>query len=371
MHTLLDFLDAKKNMNIVSQLNDFSAPRIAWIDLLRGLALLMVIVANYFPLLGIPHPLWLRIIVSYAIPVFLMLSAGMVILNAQKHDLNYYLLRGIMIVACAAIVDVFFWNIYPFASFDILYITGLSLPIIYLTRTLNIRELAGIGFILVLLAWLTQLLFGYHSDLVETYDGTLRILQSAFIDGWYPILPWLGCAFFGAAFFKWLFESKVNKLSIGMLILSLAAILIGFFFLFIPMNWLAKMTNSGIIESRLGYSELFYPPTLAYMLSAFGVVTALVWITQRCDQYKMSRIICTFGRYPLLIYILYFALYTQAAVPLFEFFGQRSTDSVWVFAGIIFLTMMLLYGVCRLMDFIKKFRLLPSFVLHVFIGSQK
>ena len=63
--------------------------RLCWIDALRGLAIILMVPAN----LAEPHAVWYRILRSFAAPIFIMLSAGMVVLTAERHTLSYYLAR--------------------------------------------------------------------------------------------------------------------------------------------------------------------------------------------------------------------------------------------------------------------------------------
>src|SRR5690348_8983460 len=99
------------NLRVMTRkiMKDFRKYRIPWIDVLRGLAIVFMVPANFSPLWCQPHPLWFRIATSYAAPIFIMLSTGMVILNAHKYNFTYYLHRGLIILGCAVFVDISVW----------------------------------------------------------------------------------------------------------------------------------------------------------------------------------------------------------------------------------------------------------------------
>ena len=68
--------------------------RIIWVDFLRGIAIMLMIPANLSPYYAEPHAMWYRFMSSLAAPMFISLSAGMVVLNSEKHHFDYYLMRG-------------------------------------------------------------------------------------------------------------------------------------------------------------------------------------------------------------------------------------------------------------------------------------
>jgi len=106
------------------------------IDIIRGIAIFIMLGANVVGYVTscTLHPMWFNILSSFAAPLFILLSGYMVAINsAKKHDsLSYYLLRGGMMILTAALVDVLIWHLIPFATFDVLYIIGLGMPVVYL-----------------------------------------------------------------------------------------------------------------------------------------------------------------------------------------------------------------------------------------------
>jgi uncharacterized membrane protein len=80
--------------------------RLLWVDAVRGLAILLMIPANLSPYFAEPHPLWYRVLGSCAAPLFISVSAGMVVLGAHNHSLAYYCRRGGWVVLIGAFIDI-------------------------------------------------------------------------------------------------------------------------------------------------------------------------------------------------------------------------------------------------------------------------
>jgi uncharacterized membrane protein len=336
-----------------------ASARIPWIDALRGIAIVAMIPANFSPYLAEPHALWLRIVGSYAAPIFIMLSTGMVILHAAKHDIRYYLVRGALIVGFGAFVDMFVWWLFPFVSFDVLNLIGLALPLIYISRGCSTLNLLCIGGAFFVAAPLFQRLFGYQTDILEIafakpyWPGLTRILKSWFVDGWFPIFPWLGYAFVGAAFFRTVFAETDCRISKKLLLTAVAATAIGFSLLFMPVHFVANVANDGILEEREDYSELFYPPTIPYVVSSLGVVLLAAACAQRIADLRVSAVLCLLGQYSLLIYILHQVMGAYLLSPVIKYFAYEAIPNEGAFVSVAALAIALAYCCCRIIERVK------------------
>ncbi len=95
--------------------------RLRWVDALRGFAILAMIPANLLHYYAEPHPLWYRVFASCAAaPIFIAVSAGMVVLGSGNRSLAYYACRGGYAVLIGAVPDLGLWRIVPFVSMDVL-----------------------------------------------------------------------------------------------------------------------------------------------------------------------------------------------------------------------------------------------------------
>ncbi|MBR9975493.1 MAG: DUF1624 domain-containing protein [Bacteroidetes bacterium] len=347
--------------------------RLPWIDTLRGLAILLMIPANLAPYLAEPHSMWFRILGSFAAPTFIMLSAGMIVLRGEKHNLAYYLKRGGIVMGVGVLLDTLLWQIYPFTSFDVLYPIGLAMPLLYLMRKADARELLYIAVIFILGTYVLQALTGYHAEALEVYfdepwlPSIGRLLQSWFVDGWFPIFPWLGYAFIGALFFRTLFGEGIGA-SHHFITLGAVLTVIGFILLFVPLPFIRSIADGSILETRGGYSEIFYPPTFAYIFTSIGIVVLSSTLLRRLRLNPAHSVIGFFGRHSMLVYVLHQVLGAQVLLPLLESQGMETIESGPLFTAANLAVIAVIAIVCYAVEMVKKKHPPKSTVAQVLFG---
>lgn len=347
--------------------------RLPWIDTLRGLAIVLMVPANLAPYLSEPHSMWFRILGSFAAPTFIMLSAGMIVLRGDKHSFSYYLIRGAIVVGVGVLLDTLLWGILPFTSFDVLYPIGLAMPLLYWLRRADARELLYISIIIILATYVLQAIFGYHAEALEVYfeDLTLpapdRLLQSWFIDGWFPIFPWLGYAFIGALFFRTLF-AEGSGTSHQFLTLGIVLTAAGFALLFVPIPFIRNLADGSILESRGGYSEIFYPPTFAYIFTSIGIVVLSSTLLRRMHFRPTHAVLGFFGRYSMVVYVLHQLLGAKVLQPLIERQGIETIDSGLIFTAANLAVLAVIAAICLGIERLKQYRRPKSTLGQVLIG---
>jgi uncharacterized membrane protein len=338
-----------------------SPERLIWIDALRGLAIILMIPGNFAPYLAEPHSTWFRVSVSFAAPIFVMLSAGMVVLNAEKHNFSYYLKRGAAIIIVGMLVDVLVWHILPGTSIDVLYTIGFALPLIYLLRNWPLKGLLGITFAIVLLASSLRGLLGFHTDVLQiaVLDPHLpsmrRLVGSWLLDGWFPLLPWFAFATFGVVFFRVIRGTRSwdsGAFPIGASGLMAA----GFLLLFLPVDQhlVANLMNGGVLDSRNGYSEIFYPATPAFFIASLGVVMGLAVVMRRIPVGWPSRTLAFFGNYSMLVYVLHLAIGHYLIKAVLEQRGMDAIGSGPVFLLVVLLTLGGIAVICGGISVLKR-----------------
>jgi uncharacterized membrane protein len=347
--------------------------RIAWIDILRGIAILLMIPANYSPLWTEPHPLWFRFLASLAAPTFILLSSAMTLLNAHKHSFKYYLQRGTIIIGYGVAVDLLVWNVWPFTSFDVLYLIGFSLPIMYLCYRFKNLSLIVFSAVIFITTPLLQHYFGYHNEALEIsldtlyWPGLTRILESWFIDGWFPLFPWLGYGFCGMLYFRYL---SLNNMEItrSLLLFAMLMTLLGLLLLFMPTHLFNNLSNDGILPSRIGFSEIFYPPTIPFIISSLSIFVLLTSGAQKLHSYRISQGIALCGRYSLLIYLLHQAIEMWLVKTIMD---QLHIDKLngYLYALCVFLVIFCIYFMCRIIEWSKKFYRPRNAILIVLLGQ--
>jgi len=259
-----------------------------------------------------PHPFWLRLYGSFAAPTFVLLSGMMIALSfrARGRAFSYFLKRGATIVLVGALVDVLIWQIYPFTTVDVLYLIGISLPLVSLAclrSPLLAWALAGLIFAGTPVL---QRVLGYSAYPTEAYLwGTLTVMvvgQTSIanhwlVDGFFPLFPWLGFAFLGEGLGAWRWpEGASPSIARGPLLawtLALLGLGCGIWY-----------TWPGPLLTREGYSEMFYPPTLGFITTAVGVFGVLFWIVDCRPTLPGHDVLRALGESSLAMYIAHLVL---------------------------------------------------------------
>lgn len=315
------------------------------IDILRGLAIFTMIAANMIPGLLRDTPSFLfRLYGSFAAPIFIFLSGMMVSFTVTKgnHSAPYFIKRTIILLLTGAVIDLFITGIYPFITFDVLYLIGASTLLTFLFKKLKISSQYILVVIIFALTPLLQGIIGYHEIPVEIHlpligenisIPIMTILRQWFIDGWFPLFPWLGFAFLGSITsdmrIKYKDFSNLLILFIGLLILILGEII-----------W---NINPGQMFIRKGYSELFYPPTYGFILASIGIIIILFYIIDLKSSLSIYKPFSILGRWSLQIYIIHLFIISLLGKVL-------KPQSINIFLEIYIGIVILLLGLCNLMD---------------------
>jgi uncharacterized protein len=277
------------------------------IDIVRGIAIIIMVCANMGPILEEPHSWFMRIVGSLAAPMFVLLAGMMVAKNAGK-PVGNLLWRVTFLLACAAFTDMAAWGIRPFIGVDVLYLIAAGTLLTYVFCRLPDTVLGIIIFaVLMTMPWL-QATFGYadYPTELELFTGEVtvevanqtNIAQHYFIDGWFPFVPWLAYMLAGAmiAHYRW-GPASVRKFTnkkfvlLGVCVLMLGA---GWWFLY-----------PGAMLSREGFSEIFYPPTPGFFIASLGATMLSLACVEAAQSLKYFAPVQLMGRYSLFIYVLH------------------------------------------------------------------
>lgn len=301
--------------------------RVNSIDSLRGIAIMIMIMANAWPTLypfdTCPSPL--RIIFSIAAPVFIFLTGYSVNL-AVKNNKNplQIAIRALQIGITAAGLDMFIWGIVPFVTFDVLYLISFSILCILVIRKINPYILLVISILIIFTNQLFMNLYDYSveeinlSDIFES-ESYQNSIQHFFIDGWFPVFPWLGVALLGyilGAIKNWAKKYDLLILITGTVLIIYAA-----------------LNSSDLLDKSLrnGYTELFYPMNKTRIMFVIGALMTLVPIFSMKFPDRLYP--AKWGRISLSIYVFH-VIYIQLILP---FFAQAENNFkvIILLAGII------------------------------------
>jgi uncharacterized membrane protein len=303
------------------------AQRDTSIDIIRGIAIFTMAAANAAPYgLHEPHPFWFRLYGSFAAPVFIALTGMMIYHSSMKRSspAKHLLLRVLLILLVAAVIDIAAWKIMPFTTVDVLYLIAVSTPVVYAMRNTRLW-IKGLFILLIFsVTPILQKYLGYTSYPTEYYlDGEITtivedqtsILHHWVIDGWFPLFPWLGFALLGSLLAEIRWKRDHTSFSRpAFLIIAFVLIAKG-----IALYLLYPVT----LITRNGYSELFYPPTYAYISFAAGVLLLVFYVVDLKPSLKIYKPLSLLGECSLLMYVWHSLLIAYVIQPYIGVHGMK------------------------------------------------
>lgn len=271
--------------------------RLSEIDLMRSLAIVIMIYANSFPYAADfePHPM-LRLLMSLAAPLFIFLSGFTSTLAHGYKRANF--LTALALFCSACFVDTIVWEIIPFYTFDVLYCIATAALINSLVHYTDLRIYALMGLTIIVYLSIHYYL-PYDTEiqelqLSEFHNFRLSDLQSqALTNGWFPFFPWIAFSFLGRYY-------GMNRSRIDTMLEKTKPL----YLLLLP---LTAFMAFGDAQSamRMGYIEVFYPPSLPYLLMAAVWIASLLSLNKVFSRIPADSYFLVIGKSSLLIYILH------------------------------------------------------------------
>ena len=273
------------------------------------------------------------------------------------------------------LLDTLLWRILPFASVDVLYVIGFSIPLIYLVRGQRLGVLIVLGGIFMLGGPFLQTLVGYNPKILEIkWTGVYlpefsRIIASWFVDGYFPLFPWLGYGFMGATLFKCVSQAESRSNAIGLLMVGVILLGVGSLLLIVHTSIIHNLPNGGILVSREGYSEIFYPPTYGFLFFSNGTIFIQVAVFTKVKYSILSSIPTFFGKHSMLVYILHQALGECGLKPVLAWVGVERVTDAYTFLVINIFMFMIVAVMCKMADLIKNAHPPRNVFLQIILGK--
>jgi uncharacterized membrane protein len=346
------------------------------IDIIRGIAIFIMLGAN---VLGYVtscefHPLWFDVVSSFAAPLFVLLSGYMVAINAAKkhQSSSYYLLRGGMLILTAVLIDSVLWQLLPFATFDVLYIIGLGMPVVFLLKKKSIW--VKVSFIAIILAITVALRHFWEymdfpmeieflSDEADYSDYTVfNVVKAVLYDGWFPIFPWLAVPVLGSIFAHFRKEEDNNFADVKVVAIGSILAIIGFTWLYF--GYTNEIAFDGLVK-REPYGELFYPATIPFLTGATGVCLLIFSFVDKTRQSVVWQPLTIFGQTSLFNYILHSAIIAYIIYPYFEDNLQPISIGWIVYGLLVIVSFLLSWGVAAMKKKIKS----KNFLFNFYFGG--
>ena len=293
------------------------------IDVLRGIALFCMIAANMVPYLLItPHPFIERFIGSLAAPLFVTLAGMMASLSRYKpaHGFKYFLTRGSLLILIGAALDVSTYQFFPFTSMDVLYLIGVSLILSYPLIFVRLSWRIALVLLVFILTPFLQKTWGYHAIPVVTtltlsWQNMANFIQAALqtwlIEGYFPIFPWFGYFILGTVLGSLRWDNATTRyFNHHRFLVFTLLLLIG------GASW--WFTHPGIIHTRFGYSELFYPPSLGFMATSVGMIFILLYLVDTFPSLRFYWPLALYGKSSMFIYLIHGMLIVYVLGVLFQ-----------------------------------------------------
>lgn len=173
-------------------------------------------------------------------------------------------------------------------------------------------------------------------------------LKHWFIDGWFPIFPWLAFAFFGVL---------VGKLKLAQFS-EQKQYFYGLFLMIIGLPlWII---HPGALYERNGYAEMFYPPVIGFILFSFGLFFTLSFLFKHIQNNRLYAPLIVFGQTSLFIYIYHSCILGWFIFNVWEELSLLSTL-------IIYLCLLIIVGLTAyFIQFIKR-KYKPNYFWFKFI----
>ena len=313
-----------------------SAPYITSIDLMRGLVMVLMAldhVRGFFTDADFsstdlarttPAILLTRWITHLCAPVFVFLAGTSAYLSAsrgmQRSQLAKRLfLRGLWLVFLELTVVRFAWffNLdYSLMDLQVIWALGWSMIALAALVYLPLWAIAGFGIGMILTH---NLLDGIRLEDFQAAGGSLTwkgwllsLLHIPHFPVVYPLIPWIGVMAAGYAFGPLMLLPPRTRIKV---VLECGAILVAGFLILRALNiygdpdpWVLQETWVFTLLSFLNTTK--YPPSLLYLLMTLGFMFLLIsafewWHEAHGPHGAAGRFLITFGRVPLLFYLIH------------------------------------------------------------------
>jgi len=349
------------------------------IDIIRGIAIVIMLGANvvgYVTSCEL-HPLWFDIYSSLAAPMFILLSGYMVAINSSKKhkSLNYYLLRAGMIMLTAAIIDGLIWQLLPFASFDVLYVIGLGMLVVFLLEKSHLTVKFGFIAAVLLISFLLQHTWEYMEFPLEieflsgeadySAYSFFNVIKAWLYDGWFPVFPWIAFPVLGSIFAHFRKQYTNGFAEIKPVLYGAALTIAGF-------AWLYFAYTEGyafdLLVKREPYGEIFYPATVPFMIATFGVCLLVFAFIDKTRESIVWKPLTIFGQTSLFNYILHTGIIAYIVTPVFNFeeVGLHPLYMGWIVYGLLVLVSYIFsYGVTLIKRKVKT----RNFLFNFYFGG--
>lgn len=347
--------------------------RIASIDILRGLVMLLMLVDHvrerFFYHQNVSDPMALdsistelfftRITAHFCAPVFVFLTGLSAWLyanpanKAPRSAAAFLFKRGLFIILVeATLINLSWFGTYHVLYLQVMWAIGVSMIALAALVSLPRWAIGSLGLIIVFghnsLSWIEFAPdeTGYTLWSILHDRGFILQTEVLKIKASYPVLPWIGVILLGY-FMAPIFAQQVTSqqrrtqlVLIGVSCLALLLLLRGFNIYGETLPWVTGENALETFKSMINFTK--YPPSLDFILFTLGVALLVLNYFETLDN-KITQVIENFGSAPMFFYVLhlYVLLFMyKALVNLFgaskgEYWGVDHVWQVWLIAALL------------------------------------
>jgi uncharacterized membrane protein len=308
-----------------------SAGRLTNLDALRGIAVLLMIEQH----VGIwlwrgpgrgetyaDHPFLVgfNAFGGFGGPLFFLLAGAGSALLARRADpaTDLRLLkRGVLVLLLGYAMNFAAPSWFSWGSWFALHLMGFGIAISFVLRRLSDAELLLVATITMLAAPLMQAWLQTPDDLfIDDLRDTSKpggVLRLAFVEGQYPLLPWLSIVVLGFLSGRWIAAGQARRiLVLGITLTLVGAVSYGTFLLAEPerpeVHYFASRLKLGI-----------FPPSLSLVCMMSGPAFVLAWAAVVVSPRRSlgdANPIVTVGRASLTVFFVHVPLFRELSRPL-------------------------------------------------------
>ena len=352
---------------------NWRAARDVPIDILRGTGVIFMVFAymGYF-CFDFPHPYPVQFLGGFAPVIFLFLSGYMLTseFNEKIRPFSYFFKRSLFLFLLAGIVDVLFWDVYPFLSMNILYPIAVSTLLIYPILSAPESFRVALVIIIFLLTPIFQSTTGYHATppevllfrkgvLVPLQVGLSEWIHRWFIDGWFPLFPFFGFSLLGTFWGKIRnsYQLKIREDHKLFYIFSVTLFCVG----------LLLLQFETEIAFRGNFSGILFPPGLGYIFFILGVLAIWARVLEIRANSILLWPIRLLGESSLLFYIFTVVIMKKIIEPIREKNSGEFNFSEYLATGVGILVFFLITSL--FLRYFKRRMKNPPVLLRLFIGG--
>jgi uncharacterized membrane protein len=335
--------------------------RIASIDILRGLVMLIMAIDHVRDFYHFGHPdptnlatttpflFFTRWITHFCAPAFVFLSGASAYLagtRRTKSELSLFLIkRGFWLIA----VELLFINLaitldptYHAQILQVIWAIGGSMVILGLLVRAPLPVIGTIGVVLVFGHNIFDPQYVTSHAVNDTFVGKLFISGKGFGDFWptapnrgfllaYALLPWAGLMMIGYVFgsmYSKTFDAVRRRKT---LLYSGFGVLALFFVLRLmnsygdPAPWSAQKTSTLSVLSFFNVTK--YPPSLMYMCMTIGTSLVILALTEKVKN-KFTSILFVYGNVPFFYYLCHWYLIRFGTIAVFFATGHNTSQII-------------------------------------------